>query len=231
MAVGSIATAFMAIATLCLGWQTKRVAAETKRIVDEPRKEEIQRAFQSLFLNLRRDIIQYDKLNYRLNRCDMMVLDLSKKEEIQKSLSRLTAVEFSAFQKMGSLLEKLLLPKKFLQRVWSIETNINSTLIKLDNLIQNIASSSDISSEVNQTIPNNVNVIRLYQRQLACYFIVKADEQGYKEVAETMRGINEFAPDQYMQRKENYLPESGMEPELDGPYADCKIEALIARAK
>ncbi|NPV89213.1 MAG: hypothetical protein HPY50_00370 [Firmicutes bacterium] len=218
----AIATAFMARATFSLGTQTKRS-------VEEPKRTEIERAFLRVFGSLRKDILKFDDLYFRFSYGNLRVTDMSQTEKIKETLNLFRNIEFSSFDKIENLLEVLLFPVELLKRIWAVESLIRSDLSSIGFISDNTTSFS--SELTNQTIPNYLLSVRLYQRQLACYLIKEADNQGLRDMAITMAEVKEFKPDNSLQRCGIFLPEQNMPDEPEGCYSCCKLENLIAQAK
>lgn len=221
IAAGSLSTAAMTIATYWLGRQSKRA-------VEEPKKTEIERAFHRLFSSLRKDILRFDDLHFRYAHGNLMVTDFSDTENTKKKLCLICDVEFTSFDKIESLTEILLLPVELLRRIWAVEEKIRNNLNSIRVMANN--NTQFESRLINQDIPRAMLSVRLYQRQLACYFIQEALKQGYKKMSTIMAEVSEFKPDIYLQNINFFLPEYGLPPEPED-YCLCKVEKLVAQAK
>jgi len=228
---GVIASIAVAIATAAMAWTTCKLGKETKRAVDEPGKRETKQAFQSLFRSLQKDIIMYDGLYCSYGRGNWITGNTSYEEAAKGLLSRLAEINSQSTGKIDNLLEKILLDSKLLQRILEVESLIKSSFQKIEQLCQTIEpySGSNRNETTNQLISCGILNIGFRLRQLACYFICEAELLGYKELANKMRKVQEFEPNDTMQQIENFR-ELGITPEPGGPYVCCTTEKLVEKA-
>lgn len=147
---------------------------------------------------------------------------------LKKKLAFISDIEFSSFDKIDGLTEVLLLPVELLRRIWAVERKIGNCIGSIKNMTK--TNTQFDSGLINQDMPRTMQSVRLYQRQLACYFIQEASRRGYNEMANIMAKVREFKPDNYLQRINDYLPEHSMPPEPED-YCLCKIENLVEQAK
>jgi hypothetical protein len=113
-----------------------------------------------------------------------------------------------------------------------VESLIKSSFQKIEQLCQTIEpySGSNRNETTNQLISCGILNIGFRLRQLACYFICEAELLGYKELANKMRKVQEFEPNDTMQRIEDFQ-ELGILPEPNDPYVCCSTEKLVEKAK
>ncbi len=208
---------------------TKEMAYQTRRAIDEPRRKEIEQAFQTLFMALRKDIVAFDALYNKQGVGELRIIDPSNKEDMQKLVNYVENIAIYSDSKIDNIFEKVLLNSSLFKEIDNIRTLIMHSFNEVKKFLQNIDSYADKNGIINQHIPQRLLFMRFHLRQIACYFICEAEYQGYKELAGVMKEIEEFEPDRTMIVLEKFHP-TELPDELK-KYDCCNTKNLVQRAQ